>query len=302
MSTTVVNMHHKVPYDVYIGRGSIWGNPFTHLKGTTALYHVASRDDAITSYKAWIMNQSHLLARLHELKGKVLACYCCPQACHGHVLAEMADALPDDGVYQKPEEVLEEMHKVTVEFMHNADDSLNVVKVACEKCAFEYELNANRYFKIWGAPDKRWEVDAAWVKLSAHVHQLYRNDNKLFRVIIAGGREFRTEEHFSIMVTTMDNILAKKIEAGMKIVITSGMAPGADTLGIRYAQLRGFDVNEMPADWKKYGKAAGYRRNEDMAKVNDAAVCYWDSKSKGTGHMINISKEHKLAIRVIPYA
>lgn len=93
--TKVVNKHHKVPYDIYIGRGSKWGNPYSHLPNSLAQFKVATREEAIQKYKEWLNNQPELLANLHELRGKVLGCYCYPAACHGNILAEMADAIPD---------------------------------------------------------------------------------------------------------------------------------------------------------------------------------------------------------------
>jgi hypothetical protein len=93
MKTTVVNKHHKLPYDIYIGRGSIFGNPFTHMDNTKAEFKVSSREEAIEKYREWIVNQPELLAKLHMLKGKVLCCYCKPKGCHGDVLAELADRL-----------------------------------------------------------------------------------------------------------------------------------------------------------------------------------------------------------------
>lgn len=41
--TSIVNKHHKLPYDIYIGRGSKWGNPFSHMDGTTAKFKVLTR-------------------------------------------------------------------------------------------------------------------------------------------------------------------------------------------------------------------------------------------------------------------
>ena len=91
--TTVVNRHHHAPFDVYIGRGSKWGNPFSHLDGTTAAFKVDTREEAILSYEKWIMEpeQEHLRDALHELRGKILGCYCEPLGCHGHVLAKMTN-------------------------------------------------------------------------------------------------------------------------------------------------------------------------------------------------------------------
>lgn len=86
MKTTVVNKKHDVPYDVYIGRGSKWGNPF--VVGTHG-----TRDEVVMKYRNWIYEQPDLIASLHELKGKVLCCYCHPLSCHGDVLAELANAM-----------------------------------------------------------------------------------------------------------------------------------------------------------------------------------------------------------------
>lgn len=77
----------RQPYDVYIGRGkgSIYGNPFV-------IGPDGSRNEVIAKFRAWLPEQPHLMARVHELHGKVLGCFCAPQACHGHVLAEFAEA------------------------------------------------------------------------------------------------------------------------------------------------------------------------------------------------------------------
>lgn len=82
----------KSPHDVYIGRPSKWGNPFSHKPGTLAQYRVASREEAIQKYREWLATQPDLLKDLPELKGKILGCWCAPLACHGDVLVELANA------------------------------------------------------------------------------------------------------------------------------------------------------------------------------------------------------------------
>ena len=59
MSETRVVNKYKESYDIYIGRGSKWGNPFTHIsdKKTKADFVVNSRDEAIESYREWIVKQ-----------------------------------------------------------------------------------------------------------------------------------------------------------------------------------------------------------------------------------------------------
>jgi hypothetical protein len=78
-------------YDVYIGRPSKWGNPFSHKNGTRARFKVATRDEAVDAYAEWIKTQPHLMAALPELRGKTLGCWCAPQRCHGDVLAMLAE-------------------------------------------------------------------------------------------------------------------------------------------------------------------------------------------------------------------
>ena len=84
----------KEPYDVYVGRPSVYGNPFSHLTGTLAQFKVSTREEAVAAFRRWIYNPENgeLLQRVKtELKGKVLGCWCKPQSCHGDVLAEIAD-------------------------------------------------------------------------------------------------------------------------------------------------------------------------------------------------------------------
>jgi len=91
--TTVINIRAGQKYDVYIGRGSMWGNPYSHLTGTKALYVVRNRDAAIQAYLDYLIDQPQLMEALHTLRGKVLGCYCKPLSCHGDLLAVMADEL-----------------------------------------------------------------------------------------------------------------------------------------------------------------------------------------------------------------
>ena len=83
MITTVVNCKHDA-YDVYIGRPSVWGNPYSIGKHGT-------REEVIEKYREWLSGQWHLLDQLDNLQGKVLGCHCAPLACHGDILAELAN-------------------------------------------------------------------------------------------------------------------------------------------------------------------------------------------------------------------
>lgn len=88
--TTVVNCKTE-KYDVYIGRGSMWGNPFT-----VGAY---GRKGAIQKYKQWLETQPQLIKKISQLKGKILGCYCKPLSCHGDVLADIADGIVQLGKF-----------------------------------------------------------------------------------------------------------------------------------------------------------------------------------------------------------
>jgi len=118
----------------------------------------------------------------------------------------------------------------------------------------------------------------------------------LVKIIIAGGRDF---SNYSLMKERLD-YLFQNIPKN-ELVIISGMARGADTLALRYANEMGIPVIKMPADWNKYKKSAGYIRNEDMAKIADGLVAFWDGQSRGTANMIAIANSKNLAVHVVRY-
>lgn len=76
-------------HDVYIGRPSKWGNPFSHKDNTLAKYKTETREEAIEKYREYILHRKDLLDCLHELRGKILGCWCAPKPCHGDVLIEL---------------------------------------------------------------------------------------------------------------------------------------------------------------------------------------------------------------------
>lgn len=90
---------YKEDYDVYIGRGSEWGNPYTHIKSgnTKAEYVVETREDSIECFRGYILNKiiqdPSCIERLRRLKGKRLGCFCKPKSCHGDILKEIIDEL-----------------------------------------------------------------------------------------------------------------------------------------------------------------------------------------------------------------
>lgn len=130
-----------------------------------------------------------------------------------------------------------------------------------------------------------------------------------FKVIIAGSRGFK---NYELLRDKCDSILANIQD---EIWIVSGTAEGADQLGERYAQERGYYLLEVPANWddiqgkpvsqigtsrggKKYWKLAGHVRNEKMALLAQALIAF-NLGTPGTYHMIETAKKYNLKIREI---
>lgn len=111
------------------------------------------------------------------------------------------------------------------------------------------------------------------------------------KVIIAGSRGF---SDYDFLCEICDKELSKFTE----VEIISGGAKGADKLGERYAKERGFPLSHFCADWDYYGKSAGYKRYALMAVYADYLIAFWDGKSKGTRHMINLARRNNLEIKV----
>ena len=119
-----------------------------------------------------------------------------------------------------------------------------------------------------------------------------------FNVIICGSREF---QDYNLLKEKCDYYLSKRISSGQKVVVISGGARGADSLGERYAKERGLECKVFPADWDRYGKSAGYRRNVVMAEIGNACIACLSgySENKGTKSMISLARRSHLLVREV---
>lgn len=119
--------------------------------------------------------------------------------------------------------------------------------------------------------------------------------NKNIRVIVAGSRGLND---YKIVKKYLDKIFGRW---NKEITIISGGARGADKLGEKYARENGLKVRVYKADWEKYGKRAGYIRNEKMAEVGDILIAFWDGESRGTKNMIDIMRKNGKKVIIIRY-
>jgi Protein of unknown function (DUF2493). len=110
------------------------------------------------------------------------------------------------------------------------------------------------------------------------------------KVIIAGGRDYRPTR--CAWFWLRDMLLSLKCTE-----VVSGKASGADAMGEKIAERMGFPLKSFPADWNKYGKAAGPMRNEQMAQYADACILF--PGGSGTENMKSRAIAHGL--KVIEY-
>lgn len=115
-----------------------------------------------------------------------------------------------------------------------------------------------------------------------------------FNVIIAGSRGFND---YDLLCQKCDKFFSQK----KPTTILCGEACGADALGRRYAEEHDIEVCSFTAEWSKYGRGAGMKRNREMLERADALVAFWDERSAGTKNMIEISIDRGIPVRVVRY-
>ena len=107
----------------------------------------------------------------------------------------------------------------------------------------------------------------------------------MIRIIVAGSRDYHDYE---LMESIID---AVRMRENKPVAIVSGGARGADKLGEKYAKEHNLELHIYEANWSKYGRGAGFVRNEEMADNADMLLAFWDGKSNGTKHMIRTARK-----------
>ena len=110
------------------------------------------------------------------------------------------------------------------------------------------------------------------------------------RVVVCGSRSWRD---WSAMEAAL-----RRLPRGSQVV--HGDARGADRMAGSVAERLGHYVARMPAEWERYGKSAGMRRNEQMLTCvkPDLVIAFWDGSSRGTRNMIERARRAGVRVRV----
>lgn len=110
------------------------------------------------------------------------------------------------------------------------------------------------------------------------------------RLAIAGGRDF---QNYALLETICNQLLFD--------TVVSGGAKGADSLAEKYAWQYKKKLCIFLPDWNKYGRRAGLIRNKEIVSNADGVLVFWDGKSRGTQHTINLAKEQSKPLKIIQY-
>lgn len=114
------------------------------------------------------------------------------------------------------------------------------------------------------------------------------------RVAVAGCRQYENYEEAKEYIDFCISEIRKKYT----LVLVSGGCRGADALGERYAAENGLKTEKYPADWEKYGRAAGPMRNKKIAEISDYIICFWDGQSKGTKSLLRFAEKAGKPVKI----
>ena len=114
------------------------------------------------------------------------------------------------------------------------------------------------------------------------------------RIVVAGCRDYDNYEEAKEYIDFCIQNLRKEYT----LIFMSGGCKGADALGEKYANENHFEIEYYPADWEKFARSAGPKRNLEMAKRCDYVICFWDGKSLGTKSMIKFAKQFDKPIKI----
>jgi Domain of unknown function (DUF4326)/YspA, cpYpsA-related SLOG family len=133
---------------------------------------------------------------------------------------------------------------------------------------------------------------------SPPVHQAppagpHRTSGGLLMLIIAGSRTFTDYQRLC-------QVLAPDKERITQVL--TGGARGADQLGYRWAWKHAVRHQLFRAEWERFGKSAGMRRNHQMAQAGDVLVAFWDGQSAGTRHMMQCMEQRGKPVVVVRFA
>ena len=139
-----------------------------------------------------------------------------------------------------------------------------------------------------------WENSCSRFLPTTFATKIENMEEEVFRVIITGCWDFT---NYELLCQKCDRMLSEKVKTH-KVIVVSGNEKGADALGERYAKERKFRIEKYPAD-RSRGFLAGTIRNEQMARVADALIVFWDGRFHETRNMIDFANLKGIPVKIV---
>lgn len=139
-----------------------------------------------------------------------------------------------------------------------------------------------------------WENSCSRFLPTTFATKIENMEEEVFRVIITGCWDFT---NYELLCQKCDRMLSEKVKTH-KVIVVSGHEKGADALGERYAKERKFGLEKYPAD-RSRGRLSGTIRNEQMAKVADALIVFWDGRFRETRNMIDFANLKGIPVKIV---
>ena len=112
------------------------------------------------------------------------------------------------------------------------------------------------------------------------------------KIGIVGSRSFNDYPKFKIIVSPF---------LRGDYILVSGGCYGVDKMAEKLAEEIGKDIVVFPVEWNKYGKRAGYIRNQKIVEGSDKVIALWDGVSPGTKITIDICKKMNKECIILNY-
>lgn len=139
-----------------------------------------------------------------------------------------------------------------------------------------------------------WENSCSRFLPTTFATKIENMEEEEFRVIITGCWDFTD---YNLLCQKCDRMLSEKVKTH-KVIVVSGHEKGTDALGEKYAKERKFRIEKYPAD-RSRGRLSGTIRNEQMARVADALIVFWDGRFHETRNMIDFANLKGIPVKVL---
>lgn len=114
------------------------------------------------------------------------------------------------------------------------------------------------------------------------------------KIAIVGSRDFKDKDKVFYELQRLHEL----VDYHSEVSFVSGGARGVDTWAEENAKILKFPIKVIKPDWNKYGKRAGFLRNELIVNKADKLIAFWNGTSKGTKHSIDLAIKKGISVDI----